>query len=1299
VVAAARYFSFETEKVAPFWPASGVLLAGLYFFNKKDHAAIYILAIIAHILPHVFSGIAFTTSALYAFSNIFTSFLQFKFLSRYCPDLINLQKLSDILLFVISSFIKSAVASVIGAVTIHLFLDRAIDSFQVITLWSLAEWSGILLATPAFFTLLNRGIKLNIVNIPTGKLIEGFLVAFYLVIVTMVTQLQESGQREFLFKYLSLPALIWSLFRFKVQTNFYLIFGLAILVNGVLIENLGMYSFKEAEYKMAVIDSNLFLSIIASISLFILTSLNIQSQNLKTISRDKLKLNSMFENAPVPYAILSRDGEIIDCNDEFCTLFGDVKSRYLGKNITDFMDEDGKMLFDFEFQKESVSETEVNFTKSNKEVIRVRIKVKKGSEEEDHYCSFENITEKRKLEMSVREAQQRYQYLFDHSPEGILVIDPVSKKVMEGNLAAGEMLGLKKINQDFSKVIKLPKDTETRMFHVVERGDVFSHFCEVIINGALHMYLQFSVSMVLLDTRSFIVFIFRDITDQKKSERIKRLNRLRLESLLRLKENVSGNNLELLGEITGETILVTESVEAVAIYYGENEVLVTHYKDEVILSSAFRYEEFNSNHVKSEWEELFLESKPYKKTKEFKRGGKTVTAHFLGFPLTTQMHPGFALGVLSYSQYEESDLDHFSLYAESIKSLISTNVTEMENQYLLLAVQQSSASIVITDINGKIRYVNPKFEEITGYSLEELRNQNPRILKSGETSNAEYKKMWETLSTGGMWKGIFHNKKKSGELFWESATLSPIKDIHGIITGYLAVKDDITLDKQMQNDIIQREKKFSTLWENSMDAMRLTDSSGVIVMVNESYTKLFGAPKEKLIGKLFTTWLKEDAHPGALSRYRERFNLRQIPLYQESLLHLAAGEVIWVNILSRFMENDEGEPLLLSIFRDITDLKRREAELNEAKEKAEAMNHLKSTFLANMSHELRTPLINIMGYAEILIDEAEDEMSQEMLTSILRGGERLRDTLNSILDLSNLESSRTDMLFSTCDLNQISQKAFNEYKEAAVAVGLQLDLELCESPVFALIDDKLLLQVVKNLINNAIKYTDSGFVKIVTSINGTGRNKTASIKVIDSGIGIPHDKLEQIFEPFRQVSEGAGRRYEGAGLGLTIAKKYVELMAGEISVESREGIGSVFSLDFIYDSYELTDDDPSDLSEKKKILIVEDDPIGANLMKMYLMRSYFVVICHQGDQALAILGEEKFDMIVMDINLPGGINGMEVTRKIRASEVYKTTPVVAVTAYSLPGDEQRFNESGFNAFIVKPFKREDFCETITNLIA
>jgi PAS domain S-box-containing protein len=557
--------------------------------------------------------------------------------------------------------------------------------------------------------------------------------------------------------------------------------------------------------------------------------------------------------------------------------------------------------------------------------------------------------------------------------------------------------------------------------------------------------------------------------------------------------------------------------------------------------------------------------------------------------------------------------------------------------------------------------------------------------------------MWETISSGNIWRCIFHNKRKNGELFWESASISPIKDHLGVITGYLAVKDDITLERQHESDLINREKRFHTLWENSMDAMRLTDENGIIIMVNDAYCKIFSSGKSEIIGQSITSYLDEEVHVGALERYMQRFKNKTIPLYQESLLNLKNGEKIWVNILSRFMDHEEENQVLLSIFRDITQQKRKEAELNEARDKAESMNNLKSTFLANMSHELRTPLINIMGYAEILLDEIEDESSKEMLTSILNGGERLRDTLNSILDLSNLESNKADMLFTINDLNLLVKKVFVEFEESAQKKGLEFSLSLIETPSLALVDGSMLLLVIKNLINNAIKYTDSGYVKVISGITGKGKQKLSFIKVIDSGIGIPQRKIDHIFEPFRQVSEGAGRRYEGAGLGLTIAKKFVELMAGEISVESKEGIGSVFSLEFVSEVEDLSEEE-STILNKKHILIVEDDKISANLMKMYLMKNYEVSIVQTGEEALLFLGEERVELIIMDINLPGGMNGIEITSQIRHSEIYAKTPIIAITAFTLPGDQQRFIESGFDAFVVKPFRREEFIDQVFNLI-
>jgi Signal transduction histidine kinase len=295
-----------------------------------------------------------------------------------------------------------------------------------------------------------------------------------------------------------------------------------------------------------------------------------------------------------------------------------------------------------------------------------------------------------------------------------------------------------------------------------------------------------------------------------------------------------------------------------------------------------------------------------------------------------------------------------------------------------------------------------------------------------------------------------------------------------------------------------------------------------------------------------------------------------------------------------------------------------------------------------MSHELRTPLINIMGYSEILADEIDDPTHHEMLESIQKGGERLRDTLESILDLSNIESDKFDTLVTVHNLNKTAEKVFKEYREAAKSKGLGFILELCDQTPTALIDEKFIYQVIDNLVNNALKYTDSGFVRISTEIVGSGGRKSSVVTVQDTGIGIKPENMQVIFEPFRQGDEGLGRQYEGAGIGLTVARKYVEIMGGELTVESNPNHGSVFRVSFVYTSEDQLEIDYQDADDKKLILIVEDDQTAANLMRMYLMQNYRTIVVMHSEEAMAVLGEQKVDLVIVDINLPGSENGIEL---------------------------------------------------------
>lgn len=372
---------------------------------------------------------------------------------------------------------------------------------------------------------------------------------------------------------------------------------------------------------------------------------------------------------------------------------------------------------------------------------------------------------------------------------------------------------------------------------------------------------------------------------------------------------------------------------------------------------------------------------------------------------------------------------------------IARDITERkkaEEQFKLLstAIEQSPASVMITDTDGKITYVNPSFLEITGYEEDEVIGNTPRILKSGKTPQEKYEQLWQTILEGKTWYGEFYNKKKNGEFFWELASVSPIKNDKGNITNFISVKEDIT----------------------------------------------------------------------------ER--------------------------------------------------KRTEVELRNAKEKAEELSRLKTIFLNNMSHELRTPMIGIIGFAEILYDEVHEKDLKEIAGNIYSGGKRLTRTLNSILDLSNIESNELDLKIRNVELNGITKEVVNQFQENAFVKKISLLFTEREGSIIATVDERLFTDIVKNLVDNSIKYTRTGGVVVELYYEQVKEKKYACLKVTDSGIGIPKESQQLIFEPFRQVSEGNNRSFEGCGLGLTITKKFVEVMRGRIGLSSKVGAGTTFVVQF-----------------------------------------------------------------------------------------------------------------------------------------
>lgn len=388
---------------------------------------------------------------------------------------------------------------------------------------------------------------------------------------------------------------------------------------------------------------------------------------------------------------------------------------------------------------------------------------------------------------------------------------------------------------------------------------------------------------------------------------------------------------------------------------------------------------------------------------------------------------------LSLSEWESSGK---KFYTSIMRDISGRLLAEEKIKKLLLGVEQSPASIIITDSESNIEYVNKKFISVTGYSSAEVIGKNTRILKSGENDPKIYEELWSNIKAGKEWRGELCNRKKSGDRYWEAVLISPLISNDGNITNFIALKEDITEQKKLMKELI------------------------------------------------------------------------------------------------------------------------------EAKDKAEETNRLKSNFLANMSHELRTPLIGILGYAEIIQEKMKDTVYFEMVNTILNSGRRLKETLNLLLDLSYIESNKTEIRMEVIDIKDNINETVKLFKASAEKKNLSIITVFPDEPVSAKLDDKLFSQIMNNLLNNAIKFTNSGGVSIAVSNQANNEYNFVKIQVRDTGIGIPEEKIDIIFEEFEQVSEGYGREFEGTGLGLTLVKKFTELMGGKVGVESEYGKGTVFMLEF-----------------------------------------------------------------------------------------------------------------------------------------
>lgn len=375
-----------------------------------------------------------------------------------------------------------------------------------------------------------------------------------------------------------------------------------------------------------------------------------------------------------------------------------------------------------------------------------------------------------------------------------------------------------------------------------------------------------------------------------------------------------------------------------------------------------------------------------------------------------------------------------------------------------------------------------------------------------------------------------------------------------------------------------------------------------------------------------------------------------------------------------------------------------------AREKMEELLKLKSAFLNNMSHELRTPLTGILGFAEILSDEIDEE-HVPFAERIVSNGVRLQETLNSILDLAQLEGGSLELEPERLNIAAHVHAAASFYTATAEQKGLVFRIRTPHEMVESELDRASLQRIVTSLVDNAVKFTTEGFVAVHVSADPD----RAYIQVRDSGIGISDTFHPHMFSEFRQESIGHARSYEGSGLGLSITKRLVELMGGSITVESRRGEGSTFTVSFPRIGRPVLDLSTSTMSAvapmelenstiSNRVLVMDDNPDTLALTTHQLRDAFDLETVSDAEAALASARATQFDAMVLDINMGGGHNGIDVLHALRDMEAYRNVPVLALTAYAMPEDRDRFLQEGFDAYLSKPFTKQQITEALELLL-
>ena len=888
---------------------------------------------------------------------------------------------------------------------------------------------------------------------------------------------------------------------------------------------------------------------------------------------------TLIDTIPDLVWLKNREGVYLTCNHRFEKFFGAKESYIVGKSDYDFFTKD---LAEF-FRQKDKEALEANQPTKNIEWVTFADDGHRELLETIKTPMYDSagvligilgisrdITKRYEAEEALKEGEKKYKYLFDQNPVPMWIFDEKTLEFLEVNKAAiyhygysyEEFLGMtiKDIRpEEDIEILKKKMSEERDEFHA---AGIWRHKKK---NGDV-IFVDLMAHLIEYDGRSARLVLATDVTLRKEAE----------DELRKLSRAI---------EQSPVSIIITNKTGEIE-YVNPKFSKLTGYSNSEAIGENPRFLKSGST-SKDEYIDLW---------KTISSGGEW-HGEFRNRKKTGEEY--IELASISPIVNKNGEITHYLAIKEDI-----TDRKKVENDLhkFLMGIENSSDAVFITDLNGTIEFVNPAFEQIYGYLRSEVLGKTPRILKSGLIPSEGYKYFWDSLLAGNSVNGELKNKTSDGRVIDIEASNNPILDEKGKIRGFISINRDITKRKQIEVALKISEEKYRKIFENVQDVFYQADINGLTIDVSPSIYRITGYYPEELLGKPISVLYENPEHRIELINQIEKegevwdFEVR---------MKTKEGGLKYVSLNTHKLFDTDGNQIgLEGSARDITERKKIEIELVNAKEKAEESDRLKTAFLNNISHEIRTPMNAISGFTSLLIESESSPADKAYFAETIQNGtDQLLSIINDIVDISSITAKIIKKDITRVNVFNTLISVTDQFNPRASEKNIQLKFnqQLHDRRVEIMTDQTKLFKIISNLISNAIKFTYTGTIEVGYNV----KDNNLEFYVSDTGIGIAPENHEKIFATFYQVESTLSRKFEGTGLGLSICKSYIEHLGGKIWLTSKQNEGTVFYFSLPMNPYDTVFQNGLLPENKKmlipsKILVVEDDENNFNLSKVFL---------------------------------------------------------------------------------------------------